>query len=181
MGIKWTRCSGYSLLHIPFHTHQPPWPAFCEFLGTWHAGPEPEEKMQKMGKAYKNPRNPKQQTSLFILPVTGLCFPTHKSKPGYPSCLRCFIVLLCCGGQPSSLCLRLSLLPGPNWWGKMKKGQWAVRLPPHYSVYLVTTRFRRASNFGKWWTFDVYMLKMNVKLIDGIYPLILVVKVTMTY
>lgn len=101
MGImffpKSTPCSSYSLLHIPLHTHQLPWPAFCEFLGIWNAEPELEEKMKKMGKAYKNPRTPKQQTSFFVLPVTGLCFPAHKSKPGYPSCLRCFIVLLCCG------------------------------------------------------------------------------------
>ena len=37
----------------------------------------------------------------------------------------------------------------------MEKAREPVKLTPHFLVSLVTGRFRRAGNIGKWWTFQL--------------------------
>lgn len=109
-GPLWKSCFSQnappSLLWLQPSPYSPPyppatWPAFCEFPDTWNEGPGLEEKMKKIEEAYEYPRYSKQQASLSFLPVTGLYVPAHEShQRGYPSCLRCFIVLLCWGDNP---------------------------------------------------------------------------------
>lgn len=125
------------LIPTPLHTHQLPWPDFCEFLDTWNAELELKEKMKKMEKAHRHLRHPSQQASPFF-PLLSVIY---RAVLSYIQVSQAWLSI-------TSRRLYAQAWDAPYYLNLINEGKWKkaigpVRLSTHFSIDLVIARFRR--------------------------------------